>query len=74
MFYVGLEGLGALDMETDRNENVHISSFCGARTDTASQGVKGEFKLSGSTPELGDFTIRIVDSESSRTPLYFVQD
>ena len=61
-------------METDRDENVHFSSFCGARTDTTGQGIKGEFKLSGSTPELGDFTIRIVDSESSRMPLRFVQN
>lgn len=32
------------------------------------QGIKGDFKLSGSTPELDDFVIRIVDGESSFTP------
>ncbi|THU99363.1 glycoside hydrolase [Dendrothele bispora CBS 962.96] len=45
IFYFGLEGLGGLDMESDEEEN----------------GVEGEIKFSGSTPELDDFTIRIVD-------------
>ncbi|KAG6861740.1 hypothetical protein C0995_012745 [Termitomyces sp. Mi166 len=46
IFYFGLEGLGGLEMETDEDEN----------------GIKGEFKLSGSTPELDDFVIRVVDA------------
>ncbi|TFK42937.1 glycoside hydrolase [Crucibulum laeve] len=45
MFYFGLEGLGGLDMETDEDEN----------------GITGELKLTGSTPELDEFTIRVVD-------------
>ncbi|KAJ7581002.1 glycoside hydrolase [Mycena floridula] len=45
IFYFGLEGLGSLDLETDENEN----------------GLEGEVKLSGSTVELDDFSIRIVD-------------
>ncbi|KAK7466923.1 Processing alpha glucosidase I [Stygiomarasmius scandens] len=45
IFYFGLEGLGGLDMETDEEEN----------------GIEGEIKFTGSTPELDDFTIRIVD-------------
>ncbi|KDR81799.1 hypothetical protein GALMADRAFT_221665 [Galerina marginata CBS 339.88] len=50
IFYFGLEGLGGLDMETEDDEN----------------GVTGEVKLSGSTPELDEFTIRIVDSAENR--------
>jgi mannosyl-oligosaccharide glucosidase len=45
IFYAGLEGLGGLDMETDEDEN----------------GLEGDVILKGSTPELDDFTIRIVD-------------
>ncbi|PFH52391.1 glycoside hydrolase family 63 protein [Amanita thiersii Skay4041] len=46
IFYVGLEGLGGLDMETEENED----------------GIEGEFRLSGTTPELDDFTIRVTDT------------
>ncbi|KAJ7940888.1 glycoside hydrolase [Mycena leptocephala] len=45
IFYFGLEGLGGIDMDTDEDEN----------------GLEGDVKFSGSTPELDDFTIRIVD-------------
>ncbi|KAJ7584339.1 glycoside hydrolase [Mycena floridula] len=45
IFYFGLEGLGSLVLETDANEN----------------GLEGEVKLGGSTAELNDFSIRIVD-------------
>ncbi|TFY83454.1 hypothetical protein EWM64_g561 [Hericium alpestre] len=45
IFYAGLEGLGGLDMETDENEN----------------GIDGEVEFSGNSPELDEFTIRIVD-------------
>ncbi|KAG5650166.1 hypothetical protein H0H81_000476, partial [Sphagnurus paluster] len=50
IFYFGLEGLGGLEMETDENEN----------------GIKGDFKLSGSTPELDDFYIRVVDGPNNK--------
>ncbi|PPQ81232.1 hypothetical protein CVT25_015756 [Psilocybe cyanescens] len=50
IFYFGLEGLGGLDMETEENEN----------------GIPGEIKLSGSSPDLDEFTIRIVDSADNR--------
>ncbi|KAF8911130.1 glycoside hydrolase [Gymnopilus junonius] len=50
IFYFGLEGLGGLDLETDENEN----------------GITGEIKLVGSTPELDDFAIRIVDSDDNK--------
>ncbi|KAF8061451.1 glycoside hydrolase [Lyophyllum atratum] len=49
IFYFGLEGLGGLEMETDEDEN----------------GIKGEFKLSGSSPELDDFDIRVVDGPNN---------
>ncbi|KAJ7489943.1 glycoside hydrolase [Mycena galericulata] len=45
IFYFGLEGMGGMDMDTDEDEN----------------GLEGDIKFSGSTPELDDFTIRIVD-------------
>ncbi|KAI0371740.1 glycoside hydrolase [Pilatotrama ljubarskyi] len=45
IFYIGLEGLGGLDMENVEDEN----------------GLKGPITFTGSTPELDDFTIRIVD-------------
>ncbi|KAJ7905251.1 glycoside hydrolase [Mycena olivaceomarginata] len=46
IFYFGLEGLGGIDLDTDEDEN----------------GLEGDVKFSGSTPELEDFTIRIVDA------------
>ncbi|KAG5727592.1 putative mannosyl-oligosaccharide glucosidase [Termitomyces sp. T112] len=49
IFYFGLEGLGGLEMETDEDEN----------------GVQGDFKLSGSTPELDDFVVRVVDGPNN---------
>ncbi|KIY51084.1 glycoside hydrolase family 63 protein [Fistulina hepatica ATCC 64428] len=45
IFYFGLEGFGALEMDTEEDEN----------------GIKGDWILSGTTPDLGDFTIRVVD-------------
>ncbi|KAH8108478.1 glycoside hydrolase family 63 protein [Phellopilus nigrolimitatus] len=45
IFYFGVDGLGGLEMDTDEDEN----------------GLEGPVKFSGSTPDLGDFTIRIVD-------------
>ncbi|KIL68625.1 glycoside hydrolase family 63 protein [Amanita muscaria Koide BX008] len=50
IFYVGLEGLGGLDMETDEDGN----------------GIEDEFRLSGSTPELDNFTVRIVDTADNQ--------
>ncbi|GLB35277.1 putative glycosyl hydrolase family 63 N-terminal domain [Lyophyllum shimeji] len=49
IFYFGLEGLGGLEMETDEDEN----------------GITGEFKLSGSSPQLDDFVIRVVDGPNN---------
>ncbi|KAF9466429.1 glycoside hydrolase [Collybia nuda] len=50
IFYFGLEGFGGLEMDTDEDEN----------------GIVGEFKLSGSTPELDDFIIRVVDGPANK--------
>ncbi|KAJ7632404.1 glycoside hydrolase [Roridomyces roridus] len=49
IFYFGLEGLGGVDMDTDEEEN----------------GLEGDVKFSGSTPELDDFTIRFVDGPNN---------
>ncbi|KAH9952220.1 glycoside hydrolase [Amylocystis lapponica] len=45
IFYMGMEGFGELDMETEEDEN----------------GLDGPIKFTGSSPELGDFAIRIND-------------
>ncbi|EIW85275.1 glycoside hydrolase family 63 protein [Coniophora puteana RWD-64-598 SS2] len=45
IFYLGLEGLGGLDMITDEDED----------------GLEGPIEFAGSSPELDEFTVRIVD-------------
>ncbi|KAF8448061.1 glycoside hydrolase family 63 protein [Boletus edulis BED1] len=50
IFYLGLEGLGGIDLITDEDEN----------------GIDGPIEFSGATPDLGDFTIRIVDGDQNR--------
>ncbi|KAF4576863.1 Processing alpha glucosidase I [Pleurotus pulmonarius] len=52
IFYFGLEGIGGLDMETDEDEN----------------GLEGPIKLSGSTPDLDEFTLKIVDGPNNVAP------
>ncbi|KAK7043703.1 Processing alpha glucosidase I [Paramarasmius palmivorus] len=49
VFYFGLEGLGGIDMETDEDED----------------GIEGEVKFSGSTPELDDFVLRVADGPNN---------
>ncbi|KAJ7063071.1 glycoside hydrolase [Mycena amicta] len=49
IFYFGIEGLGGIDMDTEEEEN----------------GLDGDVKFTGSTPELDDFTIRIVDGPTN---------
>ncbi|ESK85883.1 mannosyl-oligosaccharide glucosidase [Moniliophthora roreri MCA 2997] len=49
IFYFGLEGLGGMDMETDEDED----------------GIEGEVKFTGSTPELDDFVVRVVDGPNN---------
>ncbi|KAF7322776.1 Mannosyl-oligosaccharide glucosidase [Mycena chlorophos] len=49
IFYFGIEGLGGLDMETEEEEN----------------GLEGDVRFSGSTPELDEFTIRVVDGPAN---------
>ncbi|PSR88880.1 hypothetical protein PHLCEN_2v5029 [Hermanssonia centrifuga] len=46
VFYMGVDGLGGLEMETDEDEN----------------GLDGPVVFTGSTNDLDDFTIRVVDS------------
>ncbi|KAG6376058.1 glycoside hydrolase [Boletus reticuloceps] len=50
IFYLGLEGLGGIDLITDEDEN----------------GIDGPIEFSGATPDLGDFTIRVVDGDQNR--------
>ncbi|KAH7915973.1 glycoside hydrolase [Hygrophoropsis aurantiaca] len=45
IFYVGLEGLGGIEMITDEDEN----------------GIDGPIEFAGSTPDLDEFRIRIID-------------
>ncbi|KAJ8078522.1 Processing alpha glucosidase I [Marasmius tenuissimus] len=49
IFYFGLEGIGGLEMETDEDED----------------GLEGPISYSGSTPELDDFVIRVVDGPNN---------
>ncbi|KAI9463402.1 glycoside hydrolase [Russula earlei] len=49
IFYVGLEGMGGLDLETDENKN----------------GIEGPIALTGSTPEFDEFNIRIEDGPNN---------
>ena len=66
IFYAGLEGMGGLDLETDENENVRKQFLLPVTTtERTRQGLEGPIALSGSTPELDEFTIRIVDGASS---------
>ncbi|KAF8270316.1 glycoside hydrolase [Lactarius quietus] len=50
IFYAGLEGMGGLDLETDEDENVRY---------------RRSYALTGFTPELDDFTIRVVDGPNN---------
>lgn len=63
IFYFGLEGLGGLEMETDENENVWLfhGLWLSLLNAIPPQGIRGEYKIFGSTPELDDFYIRVVD-------------
>ncbi|KZS99305.1 glycoside hydrolase [Sistotremastrum niveocremeum HHB9708] len=45
LWYLGMEGLGSVDLDNDEEED----------------GLEGPVRFSGSSPELGDFTVRIVD-------------
>ncbi|KAF5324636.1 hypothetical protein D9611_004403 [Ephemerocybe angulata] len=49
IFYLGLEGIGGLDMETDEDDN----------------GIDGPVKFSGNSAQLDDFTVRIVDGPNN---------
>ena len=61
IFYLGLEGLGGVDLITDEDENVGASSAHPTFPAHILQGIDGPIEFSGTTPDLDDFTIRIVD-------------
>lgn len=64
VFYLGLEGFGGLEMETDEDENVSCSKLVlSDYSDLISQGLEGIVKFTGNTPDLGDFTVRISDGK-----------
>ncbi len=50
-------------MDTDEDENVSCSLQCNSRTAHCNyrKGIEGPVKLSGNSPDLGDFVLRIVD-------------
>jgi mannosyl-oligosaccharide glucosidase len=65
IFYAGVEGMGGLDLETDEDENVRKQlPLPVLTTKYMRQGIEGPIILTGSTPELDDFSIRIVDGAS----------
>ncbi|KAG8685916.1 Processing alpha glucosidase I, partial [Ceratobasidium sp. 394] len=49
VFYVGLEGLGGVNLETEETED----------------GYEGSIELAGVTPELGEFSMKFVDGPSN---------
>lgn len=55
--------MGGLDLETDEDENVRVWYFrpLTLSTERALQGIDGPIVLTGFTPDLDDFTIRVVD-------------
>jgi len=64
VFYSGLEGLGGLEMQTKPVAQVWsaLTSVLGASTNRPNhKGIDGPVTYTGSTPDLDDFKIRIVD-------------
>lgn len=61
IFYMGLEGVGGLEMETDEDENVSSLLILDTGTDGRDQGLEGTVVFAGSSVELDEFTIRVVD-------------
>lgn len=52
LFTAGMEGLGSLQIQNEPDE----------------QGIEGDVELAGSTSELGDFTLRIVEDSANQHP------
>jgi len=65
IFYLGLEGLGGVDLITDEDENVCAVTPDPSIPAHSSQGIDGPIEFSGTTPDLDDFIIRIVDGMPS---------
>jgi mannosyl-oligosaccharide glucosidase len=61
LWYLGMEGLGGIDLENDEDEDVGSSVFARVHPHHSSQGFEGPIKFSGTSPDLGDFRMRIVD-------------
>lgn len=72
VFYLGLEGLGGIDLITDEDENVRpINPHLGIPAHSF-QGIDGPIEFSSTTPDLDDFTIRIVDGMPSCKTIDFL--
>lgn len=67
IFYLGLEGLGGIDLITDENENVRAVTAQLSMHAHNFQGIDGPIEFSGTTPDLNDFTIRIIDGMLLKT-------
>ena len=63
VFYMGLEGLGGLEMETDEDENVSSSRDMFPFVLPASKGLDGPVVFTGNSVDLDEFTIRVVDGD-----------
>ena len=61
IFYAGMEGLGGIEMITDEDDTVSRILFSPQYAIQSHKGIEGPIKLSGSTPDLGEFVLRIVD-------------
>lgn len=63
-FYFGIDGLGSLDLENEEDEDVRITFVHQLLANSHSscvKGLSGIVKFEGSTPDLGEFSIRVED-------------
>ena len=80
IYHFGLEGLGELRLESETESDVsdHLEESQLARESYSDhllqtpQGIEGEVVLIGSSADLGDFRIRIVDRKFTARPQYIV--
>lgn len=57
-----MEGIGGLDLENEEDEDVSNSLVLPSPLLIPTfQGLEGVVKFSGTSPDLGDFTIRVQD-------------
>ncbi|KAH9057624.1 glycoside hydrolase [Lactarius vividus] len=67
VFYAGLEGMGGLELETDEDENVRVMYFRPPhQLNKNTRVLTVPIVLTGFTPELDDFNIRVVDGPNNK--------